>query len=106
MTPLRQRYIDDLRLKNFSPGTIKVYVHAVAKFARHFGHSPDTLSGEEIRAYLVQLLDRGVSAKENARWTVGGQGLHTMQLAFQRAASVYRGGVAESESVLHKRHEE
>ena len=32
MTPLRQRYIDDLRLKNFSPGTIKVYVHAVAKF--------------------------------------------------------------------------
>lgn len=61
MTPLRQRYIDDLRLKNFSPGTIKVYVHAVAKFARHFGRSPDTLSGEEIRAYLVQLLDRGVT---------------------------------------------
>ncbi len=60
MTPLRQRYIDDLRLKNFSPGTIKVYVHAVAKFARHFGCSPDTLTAEDVRAYFVQLLDRGV----------------------------------------------
>ncbi len=61
MTPLRQRYIDDLRLKNFSPGTIKVYVHAVAKFARHFGQSPDTLSREHVRAYFVHLLDRGIA---------------------------------------------
>jgi len=61
MTPLRQRYIDDLRLKNFSPGTIRVYVHAVAKCAQHFGRSPDTLTREEVRAYLVQLIDRGVS---------------------------------------------
>jgi site-specific recombinase XerD len=61
MTPLRQRYIDDLRLKNFSPGTIKVYVLAVAKFARHFGCSPDTLTAEDVRAYFVQLLDRGVT---------------------------------------------
>ncbi len=61
MTPLRQRYIEDLRLKNFSPGTIKVYVFAVAKFARHFGRSPETLSGEDIRAYILHLLDRGLS---------------------------------------------
>ena len=61
MTPLRQRYIEDLRLKNFSPGTIKVYVFAVAKFARHFGRSPDTLSGEDVRAYILHLLDRGIS---------------------------------------------
>jgi integrase/recombinase XerD len=61
MTPLRQRYIEDLRLKNFSAGTIKVYVHAVAKFARHFGRSPETLGGEDVRAYLVQLLDQGVT---------------------------------------------
>ena len=61
MTPLRQRYIDDLRLKNFSAGTIHVYVHAVAKFAQHFQRSPDALTCEEVRAYLVQLIDRGVS---------------------------------------------
>lgn len=61
MTPLRQRYIEDLRLKNFSPGTIKVYVFAVAKFARHFGRSPETLSGEDVRAYILHLLDRGIA---------------------------------------------
>lgn len=61
MTPLRQRYIEDLRLKNFSPGTIHVYVHAVAKFARHFGRSPDELGPEEVRKYLVHLVERGVS---------------------------------------------
>ncbi len=60
MTPLRQRYVDDLRLKNFSPGTIKVYVHAVAKFARHFGKSPEQLAAEDIRATMVHLIDRGL----------------------------------------------
>ncbi len=59
MTPLRQRYIDDLRLKNFSPKTIKVYVHAVAKFARHCGRSPDQLSREDVRDYLLHLIERG-----------------------------------------------
>jgi len=61
MTPLRQRYIDDLRLKNFSPNTIKVYVHSVEKFARHFGRSPKKLGFEEVRSYLVHLIDRGLS---------------------------------------------
>ena len=40
MTPLRQRFIDDLRLKNFSDGTIKVYVHAVEKIAPTLGSLP------------------------------------------------------------------
>jgi site-specific recombinase XerD len=61
MTPLRQRFIDDLRLKNFSPGTIRVYVQAVARCAQHFGRSPEVLTREEVRSYLVQLIDRGVS---------------------------------------------
>jgi site-specific recombinase XerD len=58
---LRQRYIDDLRLKNFSPATIHVYVHAISKFARFFGRSPDELNEEDVRTYLVDLIERGLS---------------------------------------------
>ncbi len=61
MTPLRRRYIEALQLKNFSAGTIKVYVHAVDRFARHFGRSPEALNGEHVREYLVHLIQRGIA---------------------------------------------
>ena len=61
MTPLRQRFIDDLRLKNFADSTIKVYVHAVEKFARFLGRSPDESTAEDVRAFLIHELDRGLS---------------------------------------------
>ncbi len=60
MTPLRQRYIDDLRLKNFADSTIKVYVHAVSQFARHFDKSPELLAGEDIRSYMVHMIGKGL----------------------------------------------
>ena len=61
MTPLRQRFIDDLRLKNFSDGTIKVYVHAVEKFALFLRRSPHESTAEDVRAFLIHELDRGIS---------------------------------------------
>jgi site-specific recombinase XerD len=61
MTPLRQRFIDDLRLRNKSRRTIETYVLRVALFARHFGRAPDLLGAEEVRAYQQHLLDRQVS---------------------------------------------
>ena len=61
MTPLRQRFIDDLRLKNFSDDTIKVYVHAVKKFALFLGRSPDESTAEDVRAFMIHQLDRGLS---------------------------------------------
>ncbi|MDB5311275.1 MAG: hypothetical protein JWO38_5477 [Gemmataceae bacterium] len=39
MTPLRQRLIDDLRLRNYSPRTIETYVGCLVRFSRHFGRS-------------------------------------------------------------------
>ena len=53
MTPLRQRYIEDLQLKHFAPSTIKVYVDAVSAFARYFGESPTKLGFEHVREYLL-----------------------------------------------------
>ncbi len=35
MTPLRQRFIDDLRLRNYSRRTIETYVSRIACFAKH-----------------------------------------------------------------------
>jgi integrase/recombinase XerD len=61
MNPLRQRYIEDMRLRNLSPRTIEAYVHGVAKFARHFGQSPERLGPEQIRQYQLHLIEQKVS---------------------------------------------
>jgi hypothetical protein len=53
MTPLRQRFVDDLKLRNRSPKTIETYVLHVARFARHFGRSPEELSVEHAREYQL-----------------------------------------------------
>jgi site-specific recombinase XerD len=56
MTPLRQRFLDDLRLRNYSPRTLEAYVAGVAGFARHFGQSPEHLGTEDLRAYQLHLI--------------------------------------------------
>jgi integrase/recombinase XerD len=61
MTPLRQRFIDDLRVRNYAPGTIEAYVAGVARLARHFGRSPDQVTAEELRSFQLALVDRHVS---------------------------------------------
>jgi integrase/recombinase XerD len=55
MTPLRQRMIDDMTLHGLKPKTIQAYVTCIARFARHFGKSPELLGTAEIRSYLLYL---------------------------------------------------
>lgn len=55
MTPLRQRLIEDLKLRNLSDNTIKAYVHTIKKFSEFCGRSPDRLGKEDLRRYLLYL---------------------------------------------------
>lgn len=62
-SPLRQRMLDDMAMRNMSPNTQKVYTYAVANFARFYHQSPDKLGLEEVRSYRMHLLSRGLKAK-------------------------------------------
>ena len=61
LSPLRRRMIDDMTIRNLSPATQRSYLHAVAKFSRHFGRAPDTLGLGEVRDFQVHLVAKGVS---------------------------------------------
>src|SRR5664279_4727689 len=63
MTPLRKRMLEELQLRNLSTLTADVYVAAVERFAKYFHASPERLGPEQIRQYLLYLLnERKVSA--------------------------------------------
>ena len=57
MTALRQRMLEDMRIRNLARNTQASYLQQVSLFARYFGKSPDTLGREEIRAYQVYLTE-------------------------------------------------
>jgi integrase/recombinase XerD len=58
MTELRRRMLEELRLRNYSPNTIEVYLRGVANFAHHFRVSPDRLGPEHVREYQLFLVER------------------------------------------------
>jgi integrase/recombinase XerD len=55
MTPLRQRMLEDMQIRNFSENTRQSYLQQVSLFARHFRRSPEGLGPENIRTYQVYL---------------------------------------------------
>ena len=56
MTPLRQKLIDEIQIRGYSPHTQRVYVRHVADLANHYHRPPDQISDEEIKSYLLLLL--------------------------------------------------
>ena len=63
MTPLRARMIEDMTLAGFGPRNFRRFIfRRYAGSAAHYKCSPDLLSEEEVRAYVLHLRDqRGVA---------------------------------------------
>jgi integrase/recombinase XerD len=57
MTELRRRMLEELRLRGYRPATIKSYIWAVKKFAEFFRRSPEKLGAEEVRSFLLHMID-------------------------------------------------
>lgn len=62
ISPLRQRMIEDMRMRKLSPKTQAAYIRAVRQFARYLRRPPDTATVEDLRNYQLHLVDRGTSA--------------------------------------------
>jgi len=63
MTPLRQRMLEDMGIRNLAENTQLSYLQQVSAFANHFHRSPEILGPEQVRAYQVYLVeDRKLAA--------------------------------------------
>ena len=61
VSPLRQRMIDDMRMRQLSPKTQANYLRIVREFSRYLRRSPDTATVEDLRGYQLHLVDHGTS---------------------------------------------
>jgi site-specific recombinase XerD len=50
--------IEDMRVRNLSDNTQRLYIDRVAKFAQYFGKSPELLGPEDVRTYQVYLINQ------------------------------------------------
>jgi integrase/recombinase XerD len=63
MTVLRQRMIEDLQLRGLATRTQEAYVAALEQLSKYYQKSPDEISEEELRQYLLYLQnEKAVSA--------------------------------------------
>ena len=61
-SPLRQRMLDDLRMRKLKPKTQSAYLRAVERLTRYLKRSPDTATAEDLRDFQLHLVDTGMTA--------------------------------------------
>src|SRR3954449_6673425 len=88
MTPLRRRMIEDMKLRNLSPRTIEAYAMRVGAFARHFGRSPQDLGREDVRSYLLHLVQ-----EKHVSWSVYNQTVAALKFVYE--VTLQREGVLQ-----------
>jgi integrase/recombinase XerD len=57
MTPLRQKMVNDMKLRRLAPKTQEAYVDAVAGLAKHYNQSPELLDRDKLQSYLLYLME-------------------------------------------------
>ena len=68
---LRQRFLEDMQIKGLQPNTQTMYLRGMRDFTRFLGRSPDTATLEDLRAFQLDMKERGVGAPTfNNRLTV------------------------------------
>jgi site-specific recombinase XerD len=72
MTPLRQKMIREMDLKNLSHHTRRAYLAAVTGLAKHYQRSPETITAEMIENYLLHLKNKKDLAPESCRLILTG----------------------------------
>ncbi len=77
MTSLRQRMLEDLKIRNLSERTRKCYVWHVEQFAKHFGRSPELLGTEDIRQYQIHVVN-----EKRASWTSFNQAVCALRFLY------------------------
>jgi integrase/recombinase XerD len=88
MTPLRRRMIEDMKLRNLSPRTIEAYAMRVGTFARHFGRSPQDLGRDDVRSYLLLLVQ-----EKHVSWSVYNQTVAALKFVYE--VTLQRQGVLQ-----------
>lgn len=62
ISPLRQRLIDDMDMRKFSPKTQTQYIRAIKRFSKFFGHSPNKARVEDLRLFQLHLVKSGLGS--------------------------------------------
>ena len=62
MTPLRERMMEDMRIRGMGDKAQKSHIRAIKDFAKFRKRPPDTATSEELRAYQLHMTDTGVTA--------------------------------------------
>ena len=55
MGALREKMVEEMKLRNFAARTQKSYLTAMVGLAKHYRQFPDQLTQEQIRTYLLHL---------------------------------------------------
>jgi hypothetical protein len=71
MSPLRERMIEDMTLAGLALGTRQAHTQAVRRLAARYRCSPDQLSEEEVRGYLLELRQQGAARGTHPAIQVG-----------------------------------